>query len=68
MIDTSKWQYFNIMKTDEQDGIFNIENCLCSNATELLEDGDEIEYIGAKKEDNGFMKLVKRSDFFEGKR
>lgn len=55
MIDTSKWKYFNLTGDD---GIFKIESCKCSNAGELLEDGTDIEYIGAKKDDNGVMNLV----------
>lgn len=56
MIDTSQWKYFDLTGSE---GIFKIESCRCNNASELLEEGDEIEYIGAKKEDNGVMGLVK---------
>lgn len=51
-IDTIKWEYFNI--TD----IFQIEKCKCSSAADLLDDGDDIYYIGAKKDDNGIMNKV----------
>ncbi len=56
MIDTSNWKYFPLTG---KKGLFKIEPCKCSNAGELLEDGDDIEYIGAKKNDNGFMRFVK---------
>lgn len=46
MIDTSQWKFFNLTG---EDGIFRIESCKCSNAGELLEDGTDIEYVGAKK-------------------
>lgn len=56
MIDTSNWMEF---KLAGEDGIFRIESCKCSNAGELLEEGNDIEYIGAKKDTNGFMYYVK---------
>ena len=59
MIDTSSWKFFNITGNH---GLFRVESCKCSNAGDMLEEGDEIEYIGAKKEDNGFMYLVKRNE------
>ncbi len=59
MIDISHWKTFNL--TGEK-GIFQIEACKCSNAGDLLEEGNEIEYIGAKKDENGVMCLVKRND------
>lgn len=52
--DSVKWDWFDVKE------IFpRIEKCKCSNATELLEDGDDIAYIGAKKSDNGVMRYVK---------
>lgn len=59
MIDTAQWKFFNLTG---ENGIFRIESCKCSNAGELLEDGTDIEYIGAKKEDNGVMNLVKYNE------
>lgn len=53
-IDTSAWKWFPI---GGPDGIFKIESCKCSNASELA-DGDDIAYIGAKKSNNGVMKRV----------
>ena len=53
---TKEWQWFRVGK------IFKLEKCKCSNATELLENGDEIAYIGAKKNDNGIMNYVKKDD------
>ncbi len=59
MIDTSRWKFFDLTG---ENGIFRIESCKCNNAGELLEEGTEIEYIGAKKEDNGVMALVKYNE------
>ena len=56
MIDRSNWQWFRV------GDLFPLQKCKCSNATELLEDGDEIAYIGAKKSDNGVMRYVKRDE------
>lgn len=56
MIDTSYWKSFPLAG---KGGLFEIESCKCSNAGELLVDGNDIEYIGAKKNDNGFMRFVK---------
>ena len=51
------WKAFNIQRTSEQAGLFVIENCKCGSAGEL-EDGSDINYIGAKKSDNGVMRSV----------
>lgn len=51
-LNTNDWKEFYIKD------IFILEKCKCSNATELLEDGNEIAYIGAKKMVNGFMKNI----------
>lgn len=59
--DTAKWDYFNI--TD----IFKLEKCKCSSASDLLEDGDDIYYIGAKKDDNGIMNKVAFNEDFVSK-
>ncbi len=56
VLNTIVWQWFRVEK------IFKLEKCKCSNATELLEEGDEIAYIGAKKNDNGIMNYVKRDN------
>jgi len=56
MIDRSNWHWFKVGK------LFPPQKCKCSNATELLEDGNEIAYIGAKKSDNGVMRYVKRDE------
>lgn len=53
-LDSVKWDWFNV-----RDIFPRIDKCKCSNATELLEDGDDIAYIGAKKSDNGVMRYVK---------
>lgn len=54
MIDRRNWHWFRV------GDLFPPQKCKCSNATVLLEDGDEIAYIGAKKSDNGVMRYVKR--------
>ncbi|MFL8888787.1 restriction endonuclease subunit S [Helcococcus kunzii] len=56
MISLEEWKYFPL---SGKGGLFRIESCKCNNAGELLVDGDDIEYIGAKKNDNGFMRMVK---------
>lgn len=56
MNNLKKWKYFPL---NGKDGLFSIESCKCNDASELLVDGDDIEYIGAKKNDNGFMRMVK---------
>ncbi len=56
MIDRSNWHWFKV------GAIFPPQKCKCSNATELLEDGDEIAYVGAKKSENGVMRYVKREE------
>lgn len=56
MVNIDDWKYFSL---SGKGGLFRIESCKCSNASELLVDGDDIEYIGAKKNDNGFMRMVK---------
>ena len=60
-LNINEWKEFNIARTDTQPGLFEIEDCKCSCANEL-EDGEEcdkINYIGAKKNDNGVMRSVK---------
>ena len=57
-IDTKNWIWFKI------GDIFDIERGKCGSAEKLLEKGDEISYVGAKKEDNGFMyKVVKDESY-----
>lgn len=47
-----QWEWFRLC--DKR--LFpKIEKCKCSNATELLEQGNDIAYIGAKKKANGIM-------------
>lgn len=53
-LDISMWKWFQI---GGPNGIFQIENCKCSNASELI-DGTDVPYIGAKKSNNGIMKKV----------
>ena len=40
----------------------DIEPCKCSNASSLLIEGDDIEYIGAKKKNNGVMYKVQYNE------
>lgn len=54
-MDTSKWKWF---KLNDKRLFPNIEKCKCSNATELLNEGKDIPYIGAKKRENGIMAYV----------
>lgn len=51
-LDKSNWKKFQINK------IFNLQNCKCSNASDLV-NGYDITYIGAKKSNNGVMKYCK---------
>lgn len=53
-LNADNWKSFKIKDIFE-----HIEKCKCSNASELLEDGNDIPYIGAKKKDNGIMQFVK---------
>lgn len=55
-MDRSNWKWFRV------GDLFSLQKCKCSNATELLEEGNEIAYIGAKKSENGVMQYVKRVD------
>lgn len=56
-LNTKEWQWFRVGDLfGNQKGI--ISKCKCSSASELLEDGKDIAYIGAKKSDNGIMKYV----------
>ncbi len=57
-LNISTWKTFSLKNI-----FYKFENCKCSNATDLLEDGDEIYYIGAKKNNNGIMnKVMKNND------
>lgn len=51
-ITTDNWAYFRL---GGKEGLFRFENCKCKNAGELGE-GNDIDYIGAKKNDNGVIK------------
>lgn len=53
-IDTSCWKEFKISE------ILKLEKCKCGCASDLDDDIGDIEYIGAKKSQNGFMKFVNR--------
>ena len=55
-INIKNWRWFKV------GDIFSIERGKCGSAEKLLEKGDEISYIGAKKEDNGFMYKVVRDE------
>lgn len=52
-LNTKNWKYFELKS------IFRFEKCKCSSASTLLEEGEDIYYIGAKKDVNGVMKKVK---------
>lgn len=53
-VQVDDWRYF---KLGGADGIFQFENCKCGNAGDL-DAGNDVFYIGAKKNDNGVMKKV----------
>ena len=55
----SDWKEFYISRTYTQSGLFEIENCKCGSAGNL-DDGSDINYIGAKKNNNGVMRRVVR--------
>ena len=56
-LDVERWKPFKIQRTKTQAGLFEIENCKC-NCAGQLDDGLDINYIGAKKNDNGVMRSV----------
>ena len=51
----NNWKEFKISE------IFSLKNCKCSNASELIS-GNDLLYIGAKKNENGVMKRVAFDD------
>lgn len=51
-LDIDKWKKFKITE------LFNLKKCKCSNAWALLEKGDDIYYIWAKKKQNWVMEKV----------
>ena len=51
-LNTSKWKWFDI------NSVFKLEKCKCYSAKDLLEIGNEIYYVGAKKNQNGIMERV----------
>ena len=55
VLNMQEWKEFKL-----SDVFTNIENCKCSSAEELLEDGSDLFYIGAKKNDNGVIRQVKK--------
>lgn len=52
--DTHTWKEFQISGPN---GLFELQSCNCANAGDL-EKGNEIYYVGAKKNDNGIMNRV----------
>jgi len=52
---------FPLQKISNNDWIFEIKKCKCNCAWDL-EEWNEIMYIWAKKDDNGFMKMVVREE------
>jgi hypothetical protein len=50
------WQWFSL------DDLFTLKKCKCNSAIDLLNNGDEIFYIGAKKSENGVMQRVMRDE------
>jgi len=60
-LNTDSWKEFYISDCEQHSGLFKIENCKCGCAGDL-EDGNDINYIGAKKNENGIMKKVVRDE------
>ena len=60
-LNIEEWKEFYISDCEAHSGLFTIENCKCNCAGDL-EDGSEINYIGAKKSENGVMKKVVREE------
>lgn len=60
-LNVTEWQEFYVSRTPTQSGLFDIENCKCGSAG-TLDDGNDINYIGAKKKDNGVMRKVIRDE------
>lgn len=60
-LNVTEWQEFYISRTPTQSGLFDIENCKCGSAG-TLDDGNDINYIGAKKNNNGVMRKVIRDE------
>ena len=61
LLNVDEWKEFYISRTPTQSGLFDIENCKCGSAGNL-DDGNNINYIGAKKTDNGVMRKVVREE------
>lgn len=60
-LNIESWKEFYISRTKDHPGLFDIESCKCGSAGNL-DDGNEINYIGAKKNDNGVMRKVVRDE------
>jgi len=56
VIKNKDWAWFKV------GDIFDIERGKCGSAEKLLEKGSEISYVGAKKDENGFMYKVVRDE------
>lgn len=61
LLRVDEWEEFHISRTELQSGLFEIQNCKCGSASSL-EEGNDINYIGAKKNDNGVMRRVAVDD------
>ncbi|MFZ1019995.1 MAG: N-6 DNA methylase [Minisyncoccia bacterium] len=55
-VNIKNWKWFKLSD------LFIFERGKCGSAEKLLEKGNEISYIGAKKEDNGFMYKVMKDE------
>ncbi len=55
-LNIENWEEFNLTE------IFTLEKCKCSNASKLLYEGEDIFYVGAKKNNNGVMTKVEKTD------
>ncbi|MFZ1626451.1 MAG: restriction endonuclease subunit S [Candidatus Moraniibacteriota bacterium] len=60
-LDDKEWRWFRL------DELFDIERGKCGSAEKLLEKGNDINYVGAKKDNNGVMYRVKRDSRYVSK-
>ena len=56
-LNVNEWKEFFISRCSKHVGLLDIENCKCGSAG-MLDEGTDINYIGAKKNDNGVMRKV----------
>ncbi len=65
-LNTGEWKYFYLMASNLHLGLLKIQSCKCGSSGDLDTTEQDINYIGAKKNDNGVMAKVssiKNKDF-----